>query len=130
MARYALAADVLLVVHALFVGFVIAGLLLVIAGGWRGWSWVRNPWFRLAHLGAIALVVIQSWAGIICPLTIWENALRARAGEEGYSASFTAHWLERLLYYQAPAWVFVLCYTAFAALVVLCWFRVRPRSLR
>jgi hypothetical protein len=91
---------------------------------------VRNPWFRLAHLVAIGVVVVQSWAGVICPLTTWETALRARAGEAGYRASFVAHWVERVLYYQAPPWVFVLCYTLFAALVVLCWFRVRPRPLR
>ncbi len=127
MAVYAVAADVLLAVHALFVLFVIAGLLLVMAGGLRGWSWVRNPWFRLVHLGAIAVVVLQSWAGVICPLTTWENALRSRAGETGYHTSFVAHWLQRLLYYEASPWVFVVCYTAFAALVVLCWFRVRPR---
>lgn len=130
MDRYAVAADAVLVVHALFVVFVILGLLLVIAGAWRGWSWVRNPWFRLAHLAAIGVVMLQSWAGAVCPLTTWENALRARAGEAGYGGSFIAHWLERLLYYQAPPWVFALCYTAFAALVLLCWLRVPPRPWR
>ena len=130
MDRYALAADALLVVHTLFVLFVILGLVLVIVGGWRGWAWVRNPWFRLAHLGAIAVVVLQSWVGAICPLTSWENALRARAGEGAYSGSFIAHWLQSLLYYQAPPWVFVLCYSTFGALVVVCWFRVPPRPWR
>jgi hypothetical protein len=130
MDRYAAAADAVLVIHALFVVFVVFGLLLVIAGAWRGWSWVRNPWFRLAHLAAIAVVVLQSWAGAVCPLTTWENALRARAGEGGYGGSFIAHWLEYLLYYQAPPWVFAACYTAFAALVLICWFRVPPRPWR
>ena len=52
-----LAADVVLVVHVLFVLFVVAGLLLVFAGRLLKWSWVRNPWFRIAHLGAIVIVV-------------------------------------------------------------------------
>ena len=125
-----LAADALLLLHALFVLFVVVGLVLVVIGGLRQWAWVRNPWFRLVHLGAIAFVVLQSWAGRICPLTIWEMGLRARAGEGTYEGSFISHWMGELLYYDAPMWVFAVCYTVFAALVVGCWWWVRPRSLR
>jgi len=124
---YRLAADLLLVTHALFVTFVVLGLVVVLLGKWSNWSWVRNPYFRIAHLAAIGVVVVQSWAGVICPLTIWEMALRERAGEAVYAGSFMANWLDKLLYYQAPAWVFVVCYTLFAALVVVTWFWVRPR---
>ena len=121
-----LVADGLLVLHSLIVVFVVGGLLLIIAGGLRGWAWVHNLWFRLVHLGAIGCVVVQSWLGLVCPLTTWEMAMRTRAGEAAYSGSFVAHWLSRLLYYDAPPWVFVLCYTLFGALVVVCWFWVRP----
>jgi hypothetical protein len=121
-----LAADALLLLHSLFVAFVVCGLLLVIVGGLRGWAWVHNRWFRLAHLVAIGCVVVQSWLGLVCPLTTWEMALRTRAGEAAYSGSFIAHWLSQLLYYDAPPWVFALCYTLFGALVVACWFWVRP----
>jgi len=125
-----LAADGLLLVHVMFVIFVMSGLLLVLAGGWRGWHWVTNPWFRLAHLLAIGVVVAQAWLGTVCPLTIWEMALRARAGDATYSGAFIAHWLDALLYYRAPEWVFVLCYSAFGALVALAWWWVRPRPFR
>ena len=64
----------------------------------------------------------------ICPLTTVEMALRARAGDATYTGSFIAHWLESLLYYQAPAWVFAACYTAFGAIVFGSWFWVRPRK--
>ncbi len=124
---YGLAADALLVVHSLFVAFVILGLVLTLVGGLRNWQWVRNPWFRLAHLGAIGFVVVQSWAGQICPLTLWENTLRRRAGEAGYSQSFIGHWLETLLYYDAPDWVFVAAYTGFGLLVLASWWWVKPR---
>ena len=120
------AADAILILHSLFVAFVVVDLLLVILGGLLDWAWVRNLWFRVAHLAAIGVVVLQSWLGMICPLTIWEMALRRQAGESGYEGGFIAYWLGRLLYYDAPAWVFVLCYTLFAALVVACWFWVRP----
>lgn len=123
---YALAADTLLAVHTLFVGFVVAGLILVLLGGVLGWPWVRHPWFRLAHLGAIGFVVAQAWAGQICPLTLWENALRRRAGDMGYEGSFVGYWLQQLLYYEAPHWVFVSAYSLFGLLVLASWWWVRP----
>jgi len=93
---YMAAADALLIVHFLFVLFIILGLLLILLGGALSWSWVRNPWFRLAHLAGIVIVVLQSWGGVICPLTTWEMELRARAGEAVYAGSFISHWLGRL----------------------------------
>jgi hypothetical protein len=127
---YNLAADALLLIHVGFVAFVVFGLLAVLAGHAAGCRWVRNPWFRLCHLVAIGVVVLQAWAGLICPLTHLESALRARAGDAPYAGAFVSHWLQVLLYYQAPAWVFALCYTLFGALVVLAWVWVRPRPFR
>ena len=53
--------------------------------------------------------------------------LRDKAGAEVYPGSFIAHWLETILYYQAPGRVFILVYTLFGALVTASWFWVRPR---
>ncbi len=124
---FLLAADAILVVHLLFVLFVIAGLVLVLAGKWRGWDWIYHFWFRIAHLAAIAYVVIQSWLGAICPLTLWEMQLREHAGDSTYQGAFIAHWIEQLLYYEAPGWVFALIYTLFGCLVALSWLWVKPR---
>ena len=99
-------------------------------GGLRRWSWVRHFWFRVYHLGAIAVVALQSWLGMLCPLTIWENVLRERAGEVPYAGSFLRHWLHRLIYFQAEAWVFTLAHTVFAILVLVTWMRVPPRRRR
>ncbi|MBT8446820.1 MAG: DUF2784 domain-containing protein [Gammaproteobacteria bacterium] len=128
-ARWRLAADALLLVHALFVVFVVIGLLLILLGGARRWRWVRNPWFRAAHLAAIAFVVLQAWLGRICPLTLWENALHARAGDAVYTGSFIARHVEALLYYDAPPWVFTVTYSVFGVLVAAAWWWVRPRPL-
>ncbi len=121
------AADAILLLHVLFVAFVVAGLILILTGRALSWYWVRNPWFRVSHLVAICVVVAQSWFGVTCPLTIWEMSLRLRAGDAVYSGSFISHWLDTLLYYQAPAWVFVVSYSTFGALVVASWFWIRPR---
>ena len=127
---YLLLADAILALHLLFVLFVVFGLLLVIVGYFRGWQWVRNRRFRFAHLAAIGVVVVQSWLGAVCPLTVWEMALRERAGDATYAGSFIQHWLQTLLYYQAPGWVFILLYTAFGSLVLASWFFVRPHPKR
>jgi len=124
---YLLAADIILFTHALFVGFVVFGLLLIFTGKLFSWSWVRNPWFRLTHLIAIVVVVFQSWLGVICPLTTWEMSLRERAGEAVYAGAFISRWLETILYYHASEWVFIICYTLFGSLVLGSWFWVRPR---
>ena len=123
---YLLAADAILVLHLLFVVFVLLGLVLIYLGKWLSWKWVRNFWFRVLHLVAIAYVVIQAWLGAICPLTIWEMQLRQLGGGRTYEGSFIQHWFHAILYYDAPLWVFTAIYTVFAVLVVASWFIVRP----
>jgi hypothetical protein len=127
---YLLAADAILLIHILFVCFVVVGLVVIIAGGLLRLSFVRNPWFRIAHLCAIAVVVLQSWLGMMCPLTIWEMALREKAGVAVYEGDFIAHWLQEILYYTAPPWVFLAGYTFFGLLVAATWIWLRPRPLR
>jgi len=125
-----LLADSVLFLHILVVAFVVLGLVAVIIGGARKWNWVRNPWFRLVHLVCIAVVVLQAWGGVVCPLTTLEMWLRRLAGEIAYSGSFISHWMEQLLYYDLPSWVFTIIYTAFGSLVFATWLWIRPRSLR
>jgi hypothetical protein len=127
---YLILADTLLILHFLVVVFVVFGLVAIYIGLFRAWLWVRNPWFRLFHLAAIIIIALQSWIGVICPLTTWEMWLRTQAGQVVYSDSFIEHWLGVLLYYQAPDWVFITAYTAFGLLVLASWFIVPPRSFR
>jgi len=126
---YLFLADTILLLHSSFVVFVVVGLALILLGGWLGWNWVRNPWFRIAHLVSIGIVVAQAWLGVICPLTILEMYFRKKAGDNTYSGSFIAYWLDKLLYYEAPFWVFVVVYTVFGFIVVMSWLWVRPNKL-
>lgn len=123
-------ADGVLLLHFALVVFVVAGLAVVLLGGALGWAWVRARLWRSLHLAAIAVVVLQSWLGADCPLTVLETWLRARAGGGGYSRGFIAHWVQRLLFWAAPAWAFTLLYTAFGAAVLVAWWRVPPRRGR
>ena len=125
-------ADAVLALHAAVVLFVIGGLAMIIVGNLLRWRWVNALWFRLLHLLAIAVVAAEAWFSVSCPLTTLEVWLRLQSGAAGitYSESFVGHWLQRLLYYSAPPWVFVLAYTAFGLLVVAAWFWFPPSSTK
>ena len=123
---YRLLADGLLVLHVLFVAFVVLGFFSILVGKFLHWQWVRHFWFRVTHLVAIGGVALQAWLGRLCPLTIWEMNLREEAGDPTYSGSFIAHWLGKLLYYDLPPWVFLVAYSVFGLLVLGSWWWVRP----
>ena len=127
---YQLLADVVLSLHVATVVFVVGGLVFVVLGNLRAWRWVNAPWFRLAHVAAIAVVVAQAWCGAVCPLTSLEMSLRAKARAPTYSGSFIEHWLQRLLYFEAPAWVFTVGYSVFGLAVVATWWYFPPRLRR
>jgi len=118
-----LLADLVLLVHAGFVLFVVGGLIATWIGVALKRRFAYNAWFRGAHLGAIAFVVLESLGGYLCPLTIWEDALRGTATERG----FIERWVHVWMFWSAPAWVFSAIYVAFGALVAWTWIRFPPR---
>jgi polyferredoxin len=123
-------ADALLVLHFLIAGFIVGGLILVwigaAFGSEGGWAWIRDPWFRYLHVAAIAFVAAEALLGYACPLTVWEDLLRGGVRPE----SFVGRWVYRLLYYNAPEWVFTALYAAWAAatLVTLRFVPTRRRA--
>ena len=124
---YLILADAVLVLHFALVAFVVGGLILIWVGNWRGWRWVNGWWLRLAHIAAIGVVIAQVWLGAECPLTTLEMWLRKTGGMPAYQESFIAHWLQRLIYYEAPQWVFTWVYTLFGLLVAATWWRFPPK---
>jgi len=85
---YALAAEAVLLLHAAFILFAVAGGLLVLR-----WRWLI--WLHLPAAGWAAVVVMAGW---ICPLTPIEQMLRGMAGQDGYDGSFIEHYLVLLIY--------------------------------
>lgn len=124
---YLLLADLVLALHCGVALFVVGGLAAVLIGNRCGWSWVNGLRFRLIHLAAIAVIAGQAWLGRLCPLTTLEMWLREQAGAATYSGSFIGYWLQTLLYWDAPAWVFILVYTLFGLAVVASWWYYPPR---
>ena len=81
-------ADLLVVFHLAFVGF-------VIFGGFLAWKWRSAV---LAHLPALAWGLWIEVSGWICPLTSLEDHLRHLAGEAGYRGGFLHHYVLPVLY--------------------------------
>ena len=125
---FQLLADAVLILHAVLVLFVVGGLILVIIGNLLKWHWVNSMWFRLLHLATIALIAAEAWLGLVCPLTTLEMWLRLKAKAVTYKGSFIEHWLQALLFWQAPTWVFTATYTAFALAVAATWWYFPPKS--
>ena len=121
---YRIAADLTVTLHLAYVAFVVLGLGAVLVGYFGRWEWVRNRWFRGGHLAMIVIVVMEAWAGVTCPLTTLEQALRERAGETIYSGSFVANAVHDLLFFDLPEWCFTLVYTVFGTLVLSTLFLV------
>jgi hypothetical protein len=124
----ALLADALVAVHLLYILFVVGGEAAIIAGGLRGWAWVRNLPFRVAHLCAIVLVAAEALLGWICPLTEWEYRLRVGAGQQGEPGiSFVGRLFRLLVFYDLPTWFFTILHVSVALVVVLSMVLVPPR---
>ncbi len=81
-------ADIVVLVHFLFIVFVLAGGILLL-------RWPSLVWL---HLPAIIWGVLISVSGWVCPLTPLENYLRAIDGNGEYQGGFIAHYLLPLIY--------------------------------
>lgn len=85
---YRVLAELVLLLHLAFIGFVVAGGLLVLRRRWLAWL----------HLPSLAWGTWIELAGGICPLTPLENMLRRWGGQSGYGGDFIEHYLLSLIY--------------------------------
>jgi hypothetical protein len=120
-------ADLIVIFHACYVGFVVLGLVAILVGIVLRWDWVRNLSFRVIHLAMIGIVVAEAIANIPCPLTTWEKQLRAQAGQATYPGEFLGYWAHRLIFYRAEPWVFSLIYVLFGLAVLAAFVLAPPR---
>jgi Protein of Unknown function (DUF2784) len=113
-------ANIVLVTHWLLVAFVVFLPLLVLVKHWcTPLSPQIGPRIRVIHLLLLVYIVGQSWLGITCPLTSWENSLRVAGGGVLAHGDFIARALHELLFFEAPIWVFTTVYSLF--LFFVCW---------
>jgi hypothetical protein len=127
---YHVEADLVAAVHAAYIAFVVFGFIAIMLGVATGWQWVRNVYFRAAHLAAILLVCVEALIGVSCPLTILEDRLRVLGVDTPYPGSFVGYVLDRLIFYDFPQWLFTSVYLSFGALVLLTFLLAPPRICR
>lgn len=84
---YALAATVVVVIHALWIVWMFTGAFLPFGRVWRN-----------VHLGGVLLTVVFMATRGLCPLTDLEVYLQELAGREGYSGGFIAHYASAFVY--------------------------------
>ena len=123
-----LLADAVLSLHVGVICFVVLGLPAIWWGAWSRHPWARKPGLRVLHSATIGYVIMETWAGIACPLTVLEA--RLRGPRSGLAEGFIPYWLHRLLFYDLPLRDFQVAYTVFGAAVVLTWVLLPPRWRR
>jgi hypothetical protein len=94
----------------------------------RRWPRFDSWGMRAFHGGIVVFVIAQTFLDQVCPLTTLEVSLRIQASGSAYEGSFIEYWIRRLLYYEAPGWVFTAAYSAFGVLVAVIWWRSPPRD--
>lgn len=111
-------AAAILSVHLAIIAFNVFGLVATPVGAWRGWRFVHQPLWRLAHVACLALVAIQAVAGRACLLTIWQDEASGAVTRTPLIMGF----VDRLLFWRLPIWVFATFYVAiFAYALALLW---------
>jgi hypothetical protein len=83
-----LAADAVVIVHFLFIIFVVFGGILVLQWRWIAWG----------HIPCAVYGALIEFFGWICPLTPLENRLRIEAVRSGYSGGFIDHYIMPIVY--------------------------------
>lgn len=119
-----MAALAVLALHLLVILFNLFGLVAVPLGAWRRWAFVRVFWWRALHLASLAVVALQAVFGRACFLTVWQHTL-ARGG--GEAQPLIAGWINRLIFWPLPLWVFAVIYVAVGLYALALWWWVPPK---
>lgn len=128
---YGIAADIVVGIHVAYVGYVVLGQLAIIVAAPFKWQWARNPWFRFSHLTAIGIVAFEEIQGIRCPLTVWEEQLRALGGQVATgSETFMGRLMQDILYRDMPPVFFTTVHLAAFVLIVQALIMFPPRWFR
>ncbi|MBU2622644.1 MAG: DUF2784 domain-containing protein [Proteobacteria bacterium] len=83
-----MAADIIVLVHLMFIVFVVTGGFFVL-------KWPKIAWL---HIPAVIWGALIEFAGWVCPLTPVENSLREAGGKAAYQSEFINHYIIPVIY--------------------------------
>ena len=118
-------ARLVLAVHIAIILFNVLGLIVIPLGAWRHWRFVRAFSWRALHVAILAVVALQAVLGRTCFLTLWQSALREPGGT-GSPAPLIESWVNRLIFWPLPLWLFAALYVAVWLYTLLLWHLVSP----
>lgn len=127
--RSALAFGVFLL-HIGIIAFNVFWMVVIPLGAWRGWRFVHAFWWRTSHLGILSVIALQAVLHRACFLTIWQTDLLQTAGSSASAGPLVSGWINRLIYWPLPLWVFALFYVAIFLYVLVLWWLVPPHRPR
>lgn len=119
-------AELVLAVHLAVIAFNVAGLAVIPLGAARGWAWVRARGWRTLHVASWAVVALQAALGRACFLTVWQDRLAGAAPR----TPMIERWVDRLVYWPLPIWVFSGLYLLLFSAVVGFWAWPPTRPVR
>ena len=127
---YKILADIIVIVHLFWILFMLIGFLLTLCGLFRR-EFLDRWLFRTIHLFGIAYVSLLAIMGKYCPLTLWENTLRAKYDPSlTYPGSFMIHYVERLVYPDINPLIIRIPTTFIAVFTVIVFILRPPRGIR
>jgi hypothetical protein len=116
--------SVLLIVHSLWVAWMVLGIVLAVVAHWRPQLWCM-PVFRTTHLlGLMATATVPFWNDGVCPITNWESLAEDQPDE--VSGSFIIRMIRAALYLEVPPWLLTLITAALAVYCIAVYFRYPP----
>jgi uncharacterized protein DUF2784 len=121
------AANLVAVVHIAYFLFIVGGMVAIVASLRRHIPWVRNPWFRIAHIAAIYIVLFEELTGFPCPLNVLQWSIRRPATGSNESSSGVGGLLDYLLYHTISPLALDIMYWSFGALALVTLWLVPPR---
>jgi hypothetical protein len=121
-------ADLVVLVHVAYAGFVLFGFLAILVDTVCRLAWTRNLRFRVMHLFCTVLVGVESVLGTTCPLTALENDLLQKGGRAGYERSFVGKVMNEILFFDAPEHVFTIAYIGLGLLTIMSFVRALRQS--
>lgn len=125
-----IAANLLAVIHLAYFVFIVGGMAAILLAPSAGITWVRNPWFRIAHVLAIYFVLAEDVFGFQCPLNVLQWNARTAATGSTETATGVGGVLDYLLYHTVSGTVLNVMYGCFGVLVLALLWIVPPQWRR
>jgi Protein of Unknown function (DUF2784) len=116
-------ATAVLIAHLAVIAFNLFGLIAIPLGALLGWGFVRVRWWRLIHLGLLAVVALQALAGRACFLTLLQGALN---GADIRPTPLIMGFVNRMIFWPLPLWVFTALYVVVWVYALALWWIVPP----